>query len=104
MIYIDQPRERDKNGRPILCAHMVADTLDELHEFALTLGLIRRHFQTADKHPHYDLFGFPLAIVTIKAERNDGVKIVSDKELVLASHLLINKNSTCHAKFKKQSS
>lgn len=87
MIYIDKPRQRGNK----LCAHMVADTLEELHEFAAKYGLVRRYFQAARKHPHYDIWGFPLAMIEILANRGSGVMIVSDKELVLKSHLLIQK-------------
>jgi hypothetical protein len=35
--------------------HLVADTLDELHEFAARLGLQRRWFQDRGRYPHYDV-------------------------------------------------
>ena len=41
-------------GQGSIWAHMVADSLDELHAFAERLGLKRSHFQDGD-HPHYDL-------------------------------------------------
>lgn len=34
--------------------HLVADSLDELHEFAARLGLQRRWFQCRN-YPHYDV-------------------------------------------------
>lgn len=34
--------------------HLVADTLDELHDFAGRLGLRRSWFQ-CEKYPHYDV-------------------------------------------------
>lgn len=34
--------------------HMVADTLEELHEMATQLGL-RRWFQDQARYPHYDI-------------------------------------------------
>jgi len=34
---------------------MVADTLQELHDFASRLGLQRRWFQNRDRYPHYDV-------------------------------------------------
>lgn len=44
MIYID------KTG------HMVADSLGELHNFAITMGLKRHYYRGIRKgHPHYDL-------------------------------------------------
>ena len=36
-------------------AHLTADTLPELHEFALGIGLKRTWFQNHEFQPHYDL-------------------------------------------------
>ena len=98
MIYVDKPRVRD--GR--MSCHMVADSLQELHDYACSLGLLRRYFQKARKHPHYDLWGFPLEQVQLRAKNKDGVELVSDKALVLKSHLLI-KNFKDHGKSKEVS-
>lgn len=35
--------------------HLVADSLDELHAFAATLGLRRAWFQGRASYPHYDV-------------------------------------------------
>lgn len=35
--------------------HLVADTLDELHAFAVQLGLRRTWFQSRASYPHYDV-------------------------------------------------
>lgn len=35
--------------------HLYADTLGELHEFAVAIGLKRAWFQNKEKLPHYDL-------------------------------------------------
>ncbi|MCO4095334.1 MAG: DUF4031 domain-containing protein [Acidovorax sp.] len=35
--------------------HMVADSLDELHAFALQLGLKPEWFQRKTLYPHYDI-------------------------------------------------
>lgn len=100
MIYIDTPKMRD--GR--LTSHMVADTLDELHDYAITLGLLRKHFQKARKHPHYDLWGFPLEQVLLRMRiSGSGLMLVSSKELVLISHSLIKK-TTDHGNSKERSS
>lgn len=34
--------------------HLVADTLEELHEFAAKIGLRPEWFQDHPRHPHYD--------------------------------------------------
>jgi hypothetical protein len=50
-VYVDNA----KNGfRGMIMCHMVADTLEELHTMADTLGLKRAWFQ-GDNVPHYDL-------------------------------------------------
>lgn len=38
-----------------LWCHLVADSLDELHAFALQLGLQRAWFQSKSAFPHYDV-------------------------------------------------
>ncbi len=35
--------------------HLTADTLEELHKFALGINLKRKWFQNHPEHPHYDL-------------------------------------------------
>lgn len=56
MIYVDQLRDRGwvLRGKKIESCHMAADTLSELHTFAIRLGLKRSWFQSKT-HPHYDL-------------------------------------------------
>jgi hypothetical protein len=38
-----------------LWCHLVADSLDELHQFAIRLGLKRAWFQDRARYPHYDV-------------------------------------------------
>ena len=38
-----------------LWCHLVADSLDELHQFAARLGLKRAWFQDKASYPHYDV-------------------------------------------------
>lgn len=58
-IYIDPLRDYRHlrgHGLPGLWCHMVTDgSLDELHAFAMQLGLNPRRFQNHPRHPHYDL-------------------------------------------------
>ena len=51
MIYVDDYEGRYRNM--VMC-HMLADSLEELHEFALKLGMKREWFQDGSA-PHYDL-------------------------------------------------
>jgi hypothetical protein len=51
-VYVDQA---ENNLGRMKMAHMVADTLDELHAMADQVGLKRKWFQDNPDHPHYDL-------------------------------------------------
>lgn len=51
-IYVDNARVKWR-GR--LWCHLVADSIEELHEFAQRLGLRRNWFQHAASYPHYDV-------------------------------------------------
>lgn len=35
--------------------HLIADSWDELHKFAQSIGLKREWFQQHPRHPHYDI-------------------------------------------------
>jgi hypothetical protein len=58
-IYVDELRDyRALMGRglPGLWCHMITDgDLEELHQFAMQIGLNPRRFQNHTRHPHYDL-------------------------------------------------
>jgi hypothetical protein len=59
--------------------HLIADDLNELHEFAKNIGLHRNYFHGVRKgHPHYDLTSKHIKNKVI--ERN--VKIISSKDIV----------------------
>lgn len=55
-VYVDYLRNWGwkLRGKPILSCHMIADTVEELHEMADKIGLKREWFQDK-KDPHYDL-------------------------------------------------
>ena len=50
-VYVDKARN---HFRGMIMCHMLADTLDELHAMADTIGLQRAWFQST-KTPHYDI-------------------------------------------------
>lgn len=51
-VYIDGMNA--KYGRMKMC-HMIADTLEELHAMADTIGVQRKWFQNKASFPHYDI-------------------------------------------------
>lgn len=51
-IYVDAEGIRWRNR---LWCHLVADSLNELHDFARRLGLKRQWFQDQGFYPHYDV-------------------------------------------------
>ena len=65
-IYVDELRDyHDLMGRglPGLWCHMITDgNLDDLHEFAMRLGIHPRRFQNHPRHPHYDLMASSRAL------------------------------------------
>ena len=50
-VYVDQ--EENQLGRMKMC-HMIADTIEELHEIADKIGMKRESFQPKS-FPHYDV-------------------------------------------------
>jgi hypothetical protein len=61
--------------------HLVATTLDELHEFAQKIGLKRSWFQAKKDHPHYDLMGSKKDLAIKK-----GAELIHPFELVKKFH------------------
>jgi len=67
--------------------HLVADSLEELHRFARSLGLKACWFQAkgrARRHPHYDL---TTARMRSKAIANGARVVTCRKELEIAERL-----------------
>ena len=59
-VYVDGLADRGMRltwGFRLPSAHLTADSIDELHEFAAKLGLKRKWFQDHPWHPHYDIGG-----------------------------------------------
>ena len=52
-VYVDRLRNWGWKLGP--SCHLIADTNEELHEFAARLGMRRSWFQKATSGPHYDL-------------------------------------------------
>lgn len=52
MVYVDDSEVR-KHGYSWF--HLMADSVQELHEFAVSIGLPARAFHRGARHPHYDV-------------------------------------------------
>ena len=76
-VYVDNPNGR--LGRMVMC-HLLADTLDELHAMADTIGVARRHFQGDASTPHYDICKSKRALAVrhgaIEVDRRRVVEII----------------------------
>jgi hypothetical protein len=75
-----------RGGRVYKMSHMVADTLEELHAMADTIGVDRRWFQDPEtmrkvSHPHYDITMSKRALA-VKA----GAKEITIRELSAMRH------------------
>ena len=62
--------------------HLVADSLTELHKFALSIGLRHDWFQDHPRHPHYDLTTRRVAARALKS----GAVLVSQRYIIQISH------------------
>ncbi len=59
-------------------SHMGADSLEELHSMAISIGVNTKHFQNKIGKPHYDI-----CQAKKKVALSLGAKEVSDKELIV---------------------
>lgn len=73
-VYVDE--SRNQFGR-MKMAHLIADTLDELHAMAEKIGLKREWFQDKASTPHYDV-----SISRKKAAVALGAKVLDRREFV----------------------
>lgn len=64
-------------GRMMMC-HMIADSLDELHQMADKIGISRKWFQGRASFPHYDICKSKRTLAV-----QHGAIEVTGKELVL---------------------
>lgn len=85
MIYVDRLFQVGKHR----WAHMTADSINELHDFADKLGLRREWYQGPPKtrYPHYDIrpTKYRLALQL-------GATVVPTKNIVLVARALLNDN------------
>ncbi len=73
-IYVDDIRYYDSSvfKYPGHWCHMMTDgNIEELHSFAMKLGLKREYFQNHPTHPHYDLS---------ISRRNKAIKLLPDHQ------------------------
>lgn len=73
MVYVGEPRWP---YRRMLMCHMVADTLEELHAMAKSIGIKAIHFQDK-RFKHYDICKSKRIIAV-----NHGAQETTDKEIV----------------------
>lgn len=74
-VYVDAENLKFRNM--IMC-HMIADSVDELHDMALKIGLKKEWFQANSSFPHYDI-----SLSVKKKALELGAIEVSRRELVL---------------------
>lgn len=82
MVYVDTPVFQKPNGRKKY-AHLTADSLEELHKFAESIGVKRHFFHRPSRHPHYDITEDQVTIAIAH-----GAKQILSKELVQIAKLL----------------
>jgi hypothetical protein len=73
MIYVDQPIHPWRGKK---WCHLVADDIQELHDFAQKLGLKREWFQNHIIQPHYDI-----TAAKREAAINLGAKPITTKQM-----------------------
>lgn len=84
-IYVDDAVWMKPNGRKKY-AHMTADSLDELHQFAWNNQIKKHWFHRGSRYPHYDINSDQQSLM-IKA----GALLIDSKELVIIAKKLYGK-------------
>lgn len=74
MVYIGT---RKYKYRRMIMSHMIADSLEELHDMAEILG-VRRYFQNKKGKPHYDICQSKK-----KKALDNGAILVCDRKIVM---------------------
>lgn len=87
-VYVDPAVWKKPKGKKFY-AHLVADTLEELHAFSETVGIKQHFFHSSAKWKHYD----------ITSEQRDlaiaaGAIPITSKELVLVAKLMCTSEIT----------
>lgn len=63
--------------------HLIGDSLEELHEFAKSIGLGKHWFDANPKHPHYDLFKSQKPReIALNLALQKGAQLKTSKELI----------------------
>lgn len=84
MIYVDAAEwKKSPNGRKSY-AHMVADSMEELHAFAERIGVKKHFFHRSKTAPHYDITSEQHS-VAIAA----GAQLVPSREVLAKGKLLL---------------
>lgn len=83
MVYVDKPIY---SFRDMTMGHMITDTEEELHVFAIELGLKRDWFQENSSFPHYDI-----STSKFKLALKNGAKLLTSKDLVKKAIEIKNK-------------
>lgn len=93
MIYVDAADwKKSPNGRKSY-AHMVADSLEELHEFSTLIGVKRHFFHNSKAAPHYDITSEQHVIAI-----ENGALLVSSREVLTKGKLLLPHVLNLHKK------
>jgi hypothetical protein len=79
--------ERKYKYRNMYMSHMIADSLEELHNMGNLLNIDKKHFQNKKHKPHYDICQSKKQ----KAIKN-GVLLINDREIIKILNTIYYKN------------